>query len=103
MTHWHDVGPDGLVEEGEVVAVIAGGKPIALFLHEGVHFAIHDLCTHGDTPLSDGWVEDGCIECPLHQGKFCIRTGEALTTPVTEPVATFATRVVEGRVEVLVL
>ncbi|KRB83141.1 Rieske (2Fe-2S) protein [Sphingomonas sp. Root710] len=102
MVTWFDVGPEGLVAEGEVVPVSAGGKPIALFLHEGAHYAVYDLCTHGEAQLSDGWVEDGCIECPLHQGKFCIKTGEALTTPVTEPVATFETRVSDGRIEVAI-
>lgn len=99
---WFDVGREDLVPEGEVVSVIAGGKPIALFLHEGAHYAVYDLCTHGEAQLSEGWVEDGCIECPLHQGKFCIKTGEALTAPVSEPVATFETRVSNGRIEIAV-
>jgi anthranilate 1,2-dioxygenase ferredoxin subunit len=99
---WFDVGPEDLVPEGEVIGVSAGGKPIALFLHEGTHYAIHDLCTHGEAQLSDGWVEDGCIECPLHQGKFCIKSGEPMTTPVTEAVETFATRIAAGRIEVAV-
>jgi nitrite reductase/ring-hydroxylating ferredoxin subunit len=99
---WFDVGPADIVAEGEVVAIDPGGKPVALFLLDGAHYAIHDLCTHGDALLSEGWVEDGCIECPLHQGKFCIKTGEAMTAPVWEPVRTFPTRVVDGRVEVAV-
>jgi anthranilate 1,2-dioxygenase ferredoxin component len=99
---WFDVGSEDVVPEGEVVAVIAGSTPMALFLHHGAHYAIHDLCTHGQAQLSDGWVEDGCVECPLHQGKFCIKTGEAMTTPVTEPVRTFNTRLIDGRIEVAV-
>jgi nitrite reductase/ring-hydroxylating ferredoxin subunit len=98
--NWFDVGPEGLVPEGEVVAVNAGGKSVALFLHDGAHYAIYDLCTHGQAQLSEGWVEDGCVECPLHQGKFCIKTGEAMTSPVTEPVQTFETRVIGGRIEI---
>lgn len=102
MAIWHDVGAEGLVPEGEVVAVEAGGKPLALFLLEGAYYAVHDLCTHGAAQLSDGWIEDGCVECPLHQGKFCIKTGEAMTAPVSEPVETFETRLIDGRVEILV-
>lgn len=102
MADWYDVGGEDIVAEGEVAAVVAGGKPLALFLLEGAFYAVHDLCTHGEAQLSDGWIEDGCIECPLHQGKFCIKTGEAMTAPVSEPVATFAARLVDGRVEVLV-
>lgn len=88
--------------EGEVVPVSAGGRPVALFLHEGIHYALHDLCTHGEAQLSDGWVENGYVECPLHQGRFCIKSGEALTAPVYEPVATFVTRILDGRIEVAV-
>lgn len=101
MAEWYDVAPEGAVSEGEALGVSAGGKPVALFLVEGRYFALHDLCTHGNAQLSDGWIEDGCIECPLHQGKFCIRSGEAMSAPVSEPVETFETRVVDGRIEVL--
>src|SRR5690349_4645973 len=100
MADWHDVGPEGLVSEGEVASVIAGGKPVALVLDKGSYFALYDLCTHGEALLSEGWVEDGCIECPLHQGKFCLKTGEAMSPPVYEPVAAYEVRVKGGRIEI---
>ena len=100
MATWHDVGAVGSVAEGEVVAVAAGGKPLALFLIDGEHHALHDLCTHGEARLSDGYVEDGCIECPLHQGMFEICSGRPVKAPVTEAVRHFPVRTVEGRIEV---
>ncbi len=100
MSQWHDVGAVGLVEEGEVVGVAAGGKPIALFLLDGEHRALHDLCTHGEARLSDGFVEDGCIECPLHQGMFDICSGAARKAPVTDAVATYTVRISGGRIEI---
>lgn len=100
MTIWHDVGPAGMAEEGEVIAVTAGGLPIALFLQEGIHHALHDLCTHGHAKLSEGFIEDGRIECPLHQGLFCIATGEPRSAPVTQAVRRFAVRVVDSRIQV---
>lgn len=100
MSEWHDVGPADMVAEGEVVAASAGGKPIALFQQEGAFFALYDLCTHGQAKLSEGYVEDGMIECPLHQGMFCIRTGAARTAPVTEDVRSFPVRVVDGMIQV---
>jgi 3-phenylpropionate/trans-cinnamate dioxygenase ferredoxin subunit len=63
-------------------------------------FAVHDECTHGAVPLSDGEV-DGCtIECWMHGSRFDLRTGAALNLPATDPVRTFPVRVVEGIVEV---
>ena len=100
MADWHDVGPVGIVEEGEVVAVHAGGTPVALFLHEGNHYALRDLCTHGEARLSDGYIEDGCVECPLHQGMFDIATGEVRQAPVTVPVCRYEVRLNGERIEV---
>jgi nitrite reductase/ring-hydroxylating ferredoxin subunit len=102
MTDWHDVGAIGLVDEGEVVGVAAGGKPIALFLNNGSYCALHDLCTHGEARLSEGYVEDGCIECPLHQGMFDIATGEPRQAPVTEAVRRYDVRVNGDRIEIAI-
>lgn len=102
MAEWHDIGPEGLVDEGEALAVQVAGKPLALFLLDGSYYAMHDLCTHGNAQLSDGWIEDGCVECPLHQGKICIRTGEPMSAPISEAVEIFETRVAGGRIEILV-
>jgi nitrite reductase/ring-hydroxylating ferredoxin subunit len=100
MTTWHDVGAVGSVEEGEVVGLAAGGQPIALFLNDGTYHALHDRCTHGDARLSDGYIEDGCIECPLHQGMFDIATGAVRQAPVTEAVRCYKVRVTGDRIEV---
>jgi anthranilate 1,2-dioxygenase ferredoxin subunit len=45
-------------------------------------------------------VEDGCVECPLHQGLIDIRTGAPKCAPITEPVRTYPIRIVDGQVEV---
>jgi 3-phenylpropionate/trans-cinnamate dioxygenase ferredoxin subunit len=39
--------------------------------------------------MSEGYLEDGCIECPLHQARFDIRTGAAMCAPATEPLRTY--------------
>ncbi|CAM5580510.1 Nitrite reductase/ring-hydroxylating ferredoxin subunit OS=Sphingobium scionense OX=1404341 GN=GGQ90_005045 PE=3 SV=1 [Sphingobium scionense] len=98
---WIDIGPVGIVDEGEVAGVNANGTPLAIFCKEGRFFALHDLCTHGQARLSEGFVEDGCIECPLHQGLFDIETGEPRSPPVTVPVRTYGVRENNGRLEVM--
>ncbi|MSW93695.1 MAG: Rieske 2Fe-2S domain-containing protein [Actinobacteria bacterium] len=73
---------------------------ICLVRTAGEVFAVHDECTHGAVPLSDGEV-DGCtIECWLHGSRFDLRSGEALGPPATEPVRTFPVRVISGVVSV---
>lgn len=99
---WQPVGLLGDFTEGEPVAVVAAQKPVALFRLGDEMFALHDLCTHGHARLSEGFVEDGCVECPLHQGLFDIRTGTPRCAPVTEAVCSYPIRVVDGQVEIYV-
>jgi 3-phenylpropionate/trans-cinnamate dioxygenase ferredoxin component len=49
---------------------------------EGI-VAIDDRCPHMSAPLSIG-VLDGClVDCPLHNGQFDLRTGDATRMPTT--------------------
>src|SRR4051812_30738631 len=102
MSHWHDIGtPEDFVED-EPKATVAGGVAVAVFRVGEEIFALRDLCTHATARLSEGFVEDGCVECPLHQGLFDLRTGEARKEPCTEDVQSFSVRQNGGRVEVRV-
>ena len=71
---------------------------------EGLRFAerqgIFDTtCTHGNANLCGGFVEADCsIECPLHQGRFDVRSGRALCAPLTQNLALHEVRVDGGRV-----
>jgi anthranilate 1,2-dioxygenase ferredoxin subunit len=97
---WQALGALEDFTEGEPVAVVAGEKPVAIFRLGDEVFALHDLCTHGHARLSDGFVEDGCVECPLHQGLFDIRSGAPRCAPVTEAVRRYPIRIVDGKVEI---
>jgi nitrite reductase/ring-hydroxylating ferredoxin subunit len=79
-----EVGPH------EILVLLACGEP----------FAISNICTHEDVWLDDGIVhESTCeIECPMHEGRFDLRTGAATHEPAEEPVATFALVVEDGEV-----
>lgn len=103
MSHWHDVGGADDFIEDEPHAVVAAGVAIAVFRVGDDVFALHDLCTHERVPLSEGFVEDGCVECPLHQGLFDLRTGEARKAPCVTPVQTYPVQVRDGRVLIQVL
>lgn len=69
------------------------GERLALYLLEGEVFAAHDVCTHQFALLSEGYLEDGCIECPLHQARFDIRTGAVLCAPGSVPIRTYGIRI----------
>lgn len=78
--------------EDEPLPVTIDDERIALYLLDGNVHATHNVCTHQFALLSDGYMEDGCIECPLHQGRFDIRTGAALCAPATTPVRVYDVR-----------
>lgn len=78
-------------EEGTVIEPDVTGMeaPIALFRTEDDEFyALDDVCTHGNASLAEGWVEGAEVECPLHSGKFCLRTGKVLSMPAVEDTQT---------------
>ena len=95
---WIDVAAAADVPDGDVIAAQAGGRAIALVRLGEELFAIDATCTHGAASLCGGFVEaDGSIECPLHQGRFDVRSGRALCAPLTQDLVVHAVRVEGGR------
>jgi 3-phenylpropionate/trans-cinnamate dioxygenase ferredoxin component len=77
----------------EPLAVEVGGEPVAIVRAEGEVFAIRDVCSHAEVPLSEGEV-DGCtIECWLHGSRFDLRTGKPTGMPATEPVPVYPVKI----------
>jgi 3-phenylpropionate/trans-cinnamate dioxygenase ferredoxin subunit len=90
------------VPEGEAVRVekeVAGTPDaIAVFNDDGCFFALDDTCTHEEASLADGWIEGGQVECPLHSGRFCLKTGAVLSMPATKDTRTHRVEVRDGEV-----
>lgn len=100
MAVWHRVAGCGDVREDAPLGISVEGVPVALFTTKGEYFALHDLCTHGAARLSEGFVENGCVECPLHQGLIDLKTGAPRSAPVVEAVRIYPVRIVDGHLEV---
>lgn len=99
---WHSVAAVGALRNEQAVALKLEDQEIALCFLDGDYYAIGNVCTHQHCLLSDGFVEDGYLECPLHQGRFDIKSGEAVGPPVTEPVKSYPVKIEDGQVYVLV-
>jgi len=97
---WHEVPGAQALGEEEALGVVLSERPVALVRSGGEWHALHNICTHQLALLSDGYVEDGCIECPLHQGRFDLRTGAPKAPPVTEPVRVYPVKSENGKVYV---
>ncbi|MBU6234012.1 MAG: Rieske 2Fe-2S domain-containing protein [Acidobacteria bacterium] len=65
-------------------------------------YVLDDRCSHEDFSLAEGEVDgdEMTIECARHGALFSLVDGEAVTFPATRPVASYATRLVNGVVEV---
>ena len=98
MTNWFDAAARDEVPEGDVWPVVVAGREVALYGVDGAVYATANLCTHGAARMSDGFVEGREIECPLHQGRFDVCTGQAMCAPVTEPLRTYPVRIEGDRV-----
>lgn len=95
---WHTAAQRSDLEEGEVFGTEIAGQPVAIYCLGGEFFATHNICTHAHACMSDGYLEDGVIECPLHQARFDIRTGRVLSGPTRVPLASYAIKVEDGQV-----
>lgn len=79
--------------------VVVDGVPIALVKDSaGDIHAIGDTCTHGDISLSDGFVEDGTLECWAHGSQFSLLSGKPLSLPAYEPVPVYVVELDGGDV-----
>lgn len=67
------------VPPGEGRAVTVAGRRIAVFNAASGWYALDHACPHRGGPLADGLLSDSCVTCPLHDRRFDLRSGEALS------------------------
>ncbi|HXP05734.1 MAG TPA: non-heme iron oxygenase ferredoxin subunit [Stellaceae bacterium] len=97
---WVKAAERSALRDGEVIGVMVAGREIALYEMDGEVFASDDICTHAYAKLSDGWMERDEIECPLHAGRFDIKTGKATAPPCVDDLKTYPARVEGGDIQV---
>jgi naphthalene 1,2-dioxygenase ferredoxin component len=99
-TGWVKAAVRGQLGAGDVLGIVIDGREIALYDLDGTVYASDDICTHAYVKLSDGWLDRREIECPLHAGRFDIKTGRATAPPCTEPIKTYPARIVGDEIQV---
>jgi nitrite reductase/ring-hydroxylating ferredoxin subunit len=78
--------------------VSAGGAEYAVYNLNGQYYVTQENCTHGPGIMSEGMIMDDEIECPFHQGRFHIPSGQPTFPPCTEPLRTWTVHLIEGKV-----
>lgn len=86
------------VAAGTLVRAKAGPDTLVLYrTAEGdpIH-ALHAVCAHEGGPLDKGTIVDGCVECPWHQSRFDLETGQVRQGPAVYDQPRFEIRAAEG-------
>lgn len=76
------------------------GKDIGIYLIDGEYYALEDVCPHAYALLSQGFVEDGKVECPLHEAVFDIKTGKCLHGPSERNLNRYPVRIFENQIQI---
>jgi nitrite reductase/ring-hydroxylating ferredoxin subunit len=94
--HFSRVASLADVPDGDMKAVTGpDGVLVTLANVKGEIFCFEDMCSHEDASLHFGWLlPDICqVECPLHEGRFDLRTGSPTQAPPEYPISIYNVRV----------
>lgn len=89
---WHQIATLKDLPDDEAFPVSIGKELVAIYKLKGQVYATSNVCTHQFALLSDGIVEDDCVECPLHQARFHVATGQLQSGPACAPLQTYPVR-----------
>jgi naphthalene 1,2-dioxygenase system ferredoxin subunit len=95
---WVDALPTGDLPTDDVIGVVVAGRDVAIYTVGDEVYATDNICTHGQARLCDGFLDGHEIECPLHQGRFDVRSGQPTCDPVTEAIRSYPVRIDGQRV-----
>lgn len=88
------------VGEGEMTGCVIDGVKVLVCQVEGRFYAVHDRCSHARETLHKGTLVGHQVRCPLHGGRFNVRTGACEGPPAINPIQTFPLMLERGRVHV---
>ncbi len=98
--NWVTVAELSAIAPGTVIGVKTGELDVALYNIEGQYYATHNICTHAHALLSEGWLEGDIIECPLHGGRFEVKSGKGLGAPIICDLKVLPVRVEGNAIQV---
>ncbi len=81
------------IQPSQMKEVQFEGESICIVNVEGKYYAIGNICTHEGGPLADGTLDGYEVECPWHNSKFDVRTGEVTRPPANEPEPVFEVKI----------
>jgi naphthalene 1,2-dioxygenase ferredoxin component len=102
MPQWTLVPKAAQLEVGAMTGLSSAGQHIIVYRTASGFCASARRCTHQGADLMRGYFDQDIIECPVHQGRFNVRSGAALSAPASKALKIYAVTVIEGEVYVAV-
>ena len=90
------------IEDEDLIRWDHAGRTYAIYKAEDGFYCTDGMCTHEEEHLEEGLLTGHVIECPLHQGRFDIRTGEVISPPPFDDLNTYPVKTEFGEVYVKV-
>jgi naphthalene 1,2-dioxygenase system ferredoxin subunit len=93
MATWYPALPSSAMGDDEMRSVELAGNDILIVRKNGEFFAIGNQCSHSWGFLDQGTLMGFEVKCPLHRGRFDVRTGAATERPATVAVPSYPTKI----------
>lgn len=83
MKRWHRVASEADLDEKGTLALTIDGQDIGIFKVKGQYYALENACPHAAaySLLSEGIVKGDRVECPYHNARFHIPSGQCVRQP----------------------
>ncbi len=83
---------------GTMAGVELEGRQILLSNLGGEVYAVDGICSHEESPLSQGFMVEERVVCQLHLSQFDLRTGEVFNPPAVRALKTYNVKIEEGAI-----
>ena len=100
MAEWARVASASEVPQGTLLGLMVGMEPVVLANVDGDIYALEDLCSHQEFPISDGELDGSDVVCMYHGARFDACTGRNKGLPAIRPVKSFPVDVREDGIYV---
>lgn len=103
MSKWVRICNAEDLGDGHTYRFESGNLKILLANIGGSVYATDLICTHAEADLSNGFLGNGGIRCPLHLSVFDLESGAPRNLPAEEPLSTYNVKINDGIIYVEVL
>jgi len=99
---WHCAGHAGELSEDAPLEFKLEGTEIGIYKVGDEVYALENVCPHAYALLTQGFVDEGTVECPLHEAVFDIKTGQCIKGPGGRALKQYAVRLAGEEIQIKV-